>query len=365
MIGSRKAPFVRVALAALLSPALLAQGVAGAAVAPIQPSTSTLASGTAGYCRSDTGVTVVVDFQALGGPVVVRCAPGPVEPGFSGVDALQQAGFTPTGTARWGLQFVCRINGRPGPEETLPVRDDPDYQEKCQDTPPQSAYWGYWYADNGGSWRYSNEGAASHDAIPGGFEGWAFSLNGARPQPGVAPRRPASSPSSSPSPSPSPSPTPTPQASAPSPSPSRPPASSPSPAAPSSSPDGSDTRPASGDRPSTAPVASSASTSAPAGVRTELPSGTGAAQRPPKPSSRDKRTPKPPASPSASSSPSPTTTPVTGSPTSGDVQVTGDLPASPDAPDPGSPRALLAGLAVLAALTAGAGVTAWRRSRQG
>ena len=34
------------------------------------------ASGTSGYCPNADGVTVVVDFQDLGGGVVIRCAPG-------------------------------------------------------------------------------------------------------------------------------------------------------------------------------------------------------------------------------------------------------------------------------------------------
>ena len=357
MIGARKAFSLGVVTAALLFPAPLAQGAAGAAVAPIQPSTSLLASGTAGYCRGDTGVTVVVDFRALGGAVVVRCAPGPVGPGFSGLDALQQAGFTPSGTARWGLQFVCRINGRPGPEETLPVRDNPDYQEKCENTPPQSAYWGYWYADNGGSWRYSNQGANNRDAIPGGFEGWAFSLNGARPQPGVAPRRPSSSPSTSPPASASPSPSPSPSATrqpASSPPSSRPPASGSAADPGTSSTAGPDSSPRTSDVPSTAATGPPSRAPGPAGTPTGR--GAGRAKAP----DRGKRTPEP--SPTAPTSPT-SPTGATGSPPAGDVVVTGDLPAPPDAPDPGSPRGLLAGLAVLAALTTGAGVTAWRRSR--
>jgi hypothetical protein len=152
----------------------------------------TAAAGSAGYCRDATGVTVVVDFTDLGGDIVVRCAPGPVEPGYSGLDALQGAGFSVAGTQRWGLAFVCRIQGRPTADESLHTDGNPDYHERCVDTPPQSAYWGYWYARNGGSWTYSNAGPKNRDAIKGGFEGWSFSLNhsaGNNPPPGVAPTR--------------------------------------------------------------------------------------------------------------------------------------------------------------------------------
>ena len=343
------------AAAALLVPALGMQGTAGAAAAAGSAS-SPVASGTAGYCRTDTGVTVVVDFRALGGPVVVRCAPGPGGPGFSGIDALQQAGFTPTGTARYGLAFVCRINGRPGPDETLAVRDNPDYQEKCETTPPQSAYWGYWYAPNGGSWTYSNRGAANRDAIPGGFEGWAFSLNGARPAPGVVPRRPVSaSPSPSAPPPPSPSVSPRPATTRPAAPTSAAPAPAPAPASRRASPS-----PAPGGGSSPAPSSASSDPGPTKG------SASGDDGEPPT-ARPDKHGRPRPSSPSATSITTATTpaAPSTTTADAGDVIVTGDLPAPPNAPERGSPRALIAGLALLAALATAAGVTAWRRSRHG
>ena len=117
------------------------------------------AAGDAGYCKDDTGVTVVVDFTELGGDIVVRCAPGPVKPGYSGLDAFQGAGFGVSGTQRWGPAFVCRIQGRPSADESLSTDGNPDYHERCVDTPPSSAYWGYWYASNGGAWSLQQRGA--------------------------------------------------------------------------------------------------------------------------------------------------------------------------------------------------------------
>ena len=106
--------------------------------------------GSPGYCKDDTGVTVVVDFTELGGDIVVRCAPGPVKPGYSGLDAFRAPGSAVSGTQRWGLAFVCRIQGRPAANESLQTRGNPDYHERCVDTPPSSAYWGYWYARTAG-----------------------------------------------------------------------------------------------------------------------------------------------------------------------------------------------------------------------
>jgi hypothetical protein len=136
-------------------------------------------SGTPGYCPDGNGVTVVVDYHELGGGIEIRCAVGDQPTGLA---ALENAGFTVTGTVRWGKAFVCRINGKPTPAT-----------EPCVNTPPVSAYWSYWHASNGGTWTYSQLGATSYKPPRGSFEGWSFSLNHGPtdvPPPGVAPVRP-------------------------------------------------------------------------------------------------------------------------------------------------------------------------------
>lgn len=158
--------------------------------------------GYAGLCTGAdalTGTTMVVDFRALNGnggtaaPTITRCSPNP-RPGTSrsGIQALQDAGLTPTGTARWGLAFVCRIEGRPSAAESLPVSGSPTYKEACVNTPPAAAYWSYWYADGSdSSWTYSSFGAANRTVVPGGFDGWSFALNTStanNPAPRVTPR---------------------------------------------------------------------------------------------------------------------------------------------------------------------------------
>ena len=60
-------------------------------------------------CTTTNGVTVIVDFKALGGGIQRGCAINPA----SGLDALQKAGFGTAGTNRWGNAFVCRIDGKP------------------------------------------------------------------------------------------------------------------------------------------------------------------------------------------------------------------------------------------------------------
>ncbi|WP_409492993.1 ABC transporter substrate-binding protein [Amycolatopsis sp. cmx-11-12] len=128
-----------------------------------------------GFCRDATGVTVVVDFQQLGGTTIVRCNPQPTR--GTGLDALKGAGFQIAGAQRWGEAFICRVENRPSAAENVPIAGREKYRELCIDTPPAQAYWSYWHASNNCAWDYSQWGVKNRDFTPGGFEGWSFSLN--------------------------------------------------------------------------------------------------------------------------------------------------------------------------------------------
>jgi hypothetical protein len=118
-------------------------------------------SGTAGPCPGTSGVTVVVDFTAFGGTVQTRCAPGS-QP--SGIAALQNAGFIPVGTRRFGFAFVCRINDLPSAA-----------QQDCVSTPPGNAYWAYYHALAGAtSWSYASSGPTVYAPPLGSIDAWAF-----------------------------------------------------------------------------------------------------------------------------------------------------------------------------------------------
>ena len=157
------------------------------------------------------GVTVVVDFRGLGGGVQQGCAPGSPA---SGVAALTSAGFGYTYASRQP-GFVCRINSKPGTDA-----------DKCVNASPASAYWSYWHGSPGGSWSYSNQGAATYVPARGSVEGWAF---GGGEQPGIAP--PAAPAPQPPAPKP-----PQPQVPAPPPPAPNPPAGQPQPPAASTTP---------------------------------------------------------------------------------------------------------------------------------
>lgn len=127
-----------------------------------------------GACTTTNGVTVVVDYGTLGGGTSVRCAPGGQG---SGISALRNAGFSVTdlsGNLSLGF-FVCRINGQPG-----------SGQENCAVTPPRGSSWVYWHASRGGSWQFSNSGAANRTPPAGSVEGWRFG-GGGQVKPSVAP----------------------------------------------------------------------------------------------------------------------------------------------------------------------------------
>ncbi|MDT4996427.1 MAG: hypothetical protein QOD45_495 [Pseudonocardiales bacterium] len=335
---------------------MLALAVAGPAFAGSRAAASPVAAqsaGTPGYCHDDTGVTVVVDMSALGGDVVVRCDPTAISTGDSGIGALEGAGFTPTGTQRYGLAFVCRIQGRPAASEALPIPGDPTYHEQCVDTPPATAFWSYWYAPDNGHWTYSTAGANAHQPIEGGFEGWAFSIgsgNASAAAPGVDPSRPGSSqPPTSAGPPPPTTPPTTP-----------PPTSDPGhhhgggshSTGPTSTPRTTEA-PALSDQPSTAAPPTthgSAPTTSVQPSRLHQP-----ARR--HPSNRDSSGPQ-------QSTPAPSSSVATTAATShGDVQVTGDLPNDPSG-SASSSRSTLVGLGVLVLLGVGAGLTAWRRSHR-
>ncbi|MFI5607374.1 hypothetical protein [Amycolatopsis sp. NPDC051903] len=160
---------------------LLGAGLSGAA-----PASATVpGKGTAGYCPDATGVTVVVDFQDLGGDTLIRCAPGPQE---NGVTALQNAGLDLAGVGKYGLALICKIEGKPA-------------DQSCSAMPPESASWSFWTAANGGKWASSQVGVQSWQPPAGSFEGWSFAHDKSfqdYPPPRVAPVRKANAPAPAP-----------------------------------------------------------------------------------------------------------------------------------------------------------------------
>jgi LPXTG-motif cell wall-anchored protein len=135
--------------------------------APVAPVDAAPASA----CSSQSGVTVIVDFTAFGGNIERGCDPG--QPATA-LAAMQTAGFSTAGTARYGDAFVCRIDGLPSPKK-----------EACTDTPPASSSWSFYFArPNAKAWTYSAAGVSSYQPPAGSLIAFAF---GNYAKPGVLP----------------------------------------------------------------------------------------------------------------------------------------------------------------------------------
>ncbi|MCX6523849.1 MAG: hypothetical protein NTX58_03640, partial [Actinobacteria bacterium] len=139
-------------------PAIIGIGIAGVLSASLLHAPPVAAA--EGACTTATGITVVIDFQDLGGGISTRCVSGEVDNGFA---ALTAAGIN-FQTATRAPGFLCKIAGLPTTEQ-------------CIQPAPTTAYWSYWLANRGGNWCYSSLGAGNIVPPPGTVQGWSFSLN--------------------------------------------------------------------------------------------------------------------------------------------------------------------------------------------
>lgn len=141
-----------------LAMTLLVLALAGCTSAPVAPSAEP--TGPAGSCPE---VTVVVDFGVLDGAGIEECAPaGPA------AEALADAGVATEGTVEYGDQVVCRVNGRPGPDETISIEGQEPFTEPCASMPVATAYWALWLKPApDAAWEYAQEGIASLDLEAG------------------------------------------------------------------------------------------------------------------------------------------------------------------------------------------------------
>ncbi|MQW77783.1 hypothetical protein GHK92_18075 [Nocardioides sp. dk4132] len=125
----------------------------------------------AATCTDGRGVSVVVDFGALGGGLQESCD---ADGGGKKATAIFADSGVELTYAQRSAGFVCRVEGVPS--------SDP-----CINAAPADAYWGLWWSDGEtGTWVYASLGTSSLTVPDGGSV--AFSWNsGTRTQPGVAP----------------------------------------------------------------------------------------------------------------------------------------------------------------------------------
>ncbi|QYJ04456.1 hypothetical protein KUV85_01905 [Nocardioides panacisoli] len=131
---------MRTAVAALAASSMLAAGATTAATAAESPAPA---------CDE---VTVVVDYNELGGAPRTDCVP----PGTA-AEAFEAAGVALERVPQLG-DFVCRVAGKPA--------DGP-----CSDN---DAYWSLWWSDGTAEWTYASLGVGSLEIPAGGAVAFAW-----------------------------------------------------------------------------------------------------------------------------------------------------------------------------------------------
>ncbi|GAA1963792.1 hypothetical protein GCM10009798_24850 [Nocardioides panacihumi] len=290
--------------------ARLAAAVLVAAAATLAlPSTPAQAA----YCSSGAGVSVLVDYGALGGGMSTGCGSGsPASKAFT------SAGFSLKQSPRQA-GFVCQVNGKPADGNCLAT----------------DSYWGFFVSDDGKGWVYASQGVYQQAVDAGDSVALVWQSTSSQRKPGQGPAaRPTASPTTK-------APTATPSK-RPSPKPSAQPSSKPS-SKPSSSAPKSSTRPA-----APTPVATGAEGQGAAPTAT---TGQASTQAPTPSESTTTAA-------SAVTTPSDDVTPSDGASPS----ATTDAATSPTADGGGLPGWLAPGLIALLAVVAG-GVAWARRAR--
>jgi len=117
-----------------------------------------------GQCETE-GVSLIVDFGSQSElQSIEKCISNYNDTSWNLFDA---AGLSVTGTSKYPVGFVCRIQNFPT-----------ESKEPCRDMPDTSVgSWSYFVAAAGASdWQYSTWGAATHKPACGTAEAWLFKL---------------------------------------------------------------------------------------------------------------------------------------------------------------------------------------------
>lgn len=164
---------LRSTIARLTAAALLLGGAAAVGLAPVPAQ--------AAYCTTADGVSVQVDFGALGGGSATGCGRGD-----TAADVFGSAGFTLTPDDQQ-RSFVCQVEGKPAAGEP------------CIET---NAYWAFFVSNDGGGWVYASLGVYSQPVDPGDSVALVWQSTNSRRTPGAGPGQPvAASSAATPKPS--------------------------------------------------------------------------------------------------------------------------------------------------------------------
>lgn len=123
-------------------------------------------------------IEVVVDFGILGESPAPSCVQIESET-VPAKQLLQTAGFETEGTATYGDEIVCRVNGLPSAQESFQVEGEQPHTESCLDMPPAFAYWALWVKNSKDeNWEYAQTGIGTLELKPGQSIGLVFSVAG-------------------------------------------------------------------------------------------------------------------------------------------------------------------------------------------
>ncbi|MFB9310130.1 hypothetical protein BJY17_000416 [Agromyces hippuratus] len=170
-------------LSLLLVGPLALSGCAAATPAPTaDPTAAASAEASTEAGAECDGIGVIVDFGTLGGEGASDC----VDTGsaIAATAALDEAGVTTEGSVEWGDQIVCRVDERPGPDETVEVAGESSFVESCQSMPPAYAYWALWVKPSAeAEWEYAQEGLGTLQLEPGQSVGLVYTTGTETPTP--------------------------------------------------------------------------------------------------------------------------------------------------------------------------------------
>ena len=158
-------------------------GCAAATPAPTaDPTPAASAEASADSGADCDGVAVIVDFGTLDAEGESACVDA--TSAIAATAALDEAGVTTEGSVEWGDQIVCRVNDRPGPDETVDVEGEASFVESCQSMPPAYAYWALWVKPTAdGEWEYAQEGLGTLQVEPGQSVGLVYTTGTETPTP--------------------------------------------------------------------------------------------------------------------------------------------------------------------------------------
>lgn len=162
----------------LAAAALTALALAGCTGQPAPSPSATDAAATEPATGTCGGITVVVDtgdLELADDASIDSCVV--TEDPMIAADALARAGVETEGTAQYGDQVVCRVNGVPQQDLAIPAADGSEYYESCESMPAAFAYWALWHKPAGGEWGYAQEGLSTLELQPGDSVELLFTLN--------------------------------------------------------------------------------------------------------------------------------------------------------------------------------------------